>query len=82
MGVKQIKPNEYLKHHETHSESGKTHKIQKKFKMSDNTITSGKCVFAENSNDFFVNIGNNLGKRIPNVTTQRWTRKYITIVKN
>ena len=37
--------------------------------MSDNTITSDKTVIAENSNEFFVNIGNNLAKRIPYVST-------------
>ena len=47
----------------------KTQKLQEKFKMSDNTITSDKTVIAENFNDFFVNIGNNLAKRIPNVST-------------
>ena len=47
----------------------KTQKLQDKFKMSDNTITSDKTVIAENFNDFFVNIGNNLAKRIPNVST-------------
>ena len=43
----------------------KTQKIQERFKLSDNTITNDKRVVAENFNDFFVNIGNNLAKRIP-----------------
>ena len=37
--------------------------------MSDNTITSDKTVIAENFNDFFVKIGNNLAKGIPNAST-------------
>ena len=59
----------------------KTQKLQEKFKMSDNTITSDKTVIAENFNDFFfVNIGNNLAKRIPNVSTSpgRYMRDMIS----
>ena len=58
-----------MEYHELYSESKKNQKLQEKFKMSDNTITSDKTVIAENFNDFFVNIGNNLAKRIPNVST-------------
>ena len=46
----------------------KTQKLQEKFKVSDNTITSDRTLIAENFNDFFVNIGNDLAKRIPNVS--------------
>ena len=36
--------------------------------MSDKTITSDKTIIAENFNDFFVNIGNNLAKRLLSVS--------------
>ena len=45
----------------------RSEKLQERFKLSDDTITSGKRVVAENFNEFFVNIGNNLAKRIPTV---------------
>ena len=37
--------------------------------MSDKTSKHYKTVIAENVNDFFVNIGNDLAKRILNVST-------------
>ena len=45
----------------------KSDKMQEKFKLSDNAITSNKYIVSENFNDFFVNIGHNLTKHIPNV---------------
>ena len=47
----------------------KSQKMQERFKLSDNTITNDKRVVAENFIDFFVNIGNNLAKRIPIIKT-------------
>ena len=40
-------------------------KSQSKFKLSDNSIISDAYVISENLNDFFVNIGHNLAKSIP-----------------
>ena len=45
----------------------KVHKVNENFKLSDDSITSDKKVISENFNDFFVNVGYNLAKRIPNV---------------
>ena len=45
----------------------RSEKLQERFKLSEDTITSDKRVVAENFKDFFVNIGNNLAKRIPTV---------------
>ena len=42
-------------------------KMQEKFKRSDNSITNDKYIISENFNDFFVNVGHNLAKHIPNV---------------
>ena len=39
--------------------------IQAKFKLSDGSITSDKYLISEKFNDFFVNIGPNLAKKIP-----------------
>ena len=39
--------------------------IQGKFKLSDGSITSDKYLISEKFNDFFVNIGPNLAKKIP-----------------
>ena len=36
-----------MEYHDKYSESEKTQKLQDKFKMSDNTITSDKTVIAE-----------------------------------
>ena len=45
----------------------KVHKVNENFKLSDDSITSDKKVISENFNNFFVNVGYNLAKRIPNV---------------
>ena len=45
----------------------KVHKVNENFKLSDDSITSDKMVISENFNEFFVNVGYNLAKRIPNV---------------
>ena len=42
-------------------------KMQEKFKCSDNSITNDEYIISENFNDFFVNVGHNLAKHIPNV---------------
>ena len=39
--------------------------IQAKFKLSDGSITSDKCLISEKFNDFFVGIGPNSAKQIP-----------------
>ena len=39
--------------------------IHAKFKLSDGSITSDKCLISEKFNDFFVGIGPNLAKKIP-----------------
>ena len=39
--------------------------IQAKFKLSDGSITSDKYLISEQFNDFFVNIGPKLAKKIP-----------------
>ena len=44
----------------------KTQKIITKFKLSDNTVITDSYNISENFNDFFVNIGHGLAKRIPN----------------
>ena len=44
----------------------KTQKIITKFKLSDNTVITDSYNISENFNDFFVNIGYWLAKRIPN----------------
>ena len=45
----------------------RVNKMQEKFKITDNTITTDKSAIVENFNDFFVNIGHDLAKRIPDV---------------
>ena len=45
----------------------RVNKMQEKFKITDNTITTDKSAIVEHFNDFFVNIGHNLAKRIPDV---------------
>ena len=42
----------------------KTHKVNGNFKLSDESVTSDKRFISENFNDFFVNVGYNLAKRI------------------
>ena len=44
----------------------KTQKIITKFKLSDNTVITDSYNISENFNEFFVNIGHGLAKRIPN----------------
>ena len=45
----------------------KTHKVNENFKLSDDSVTSDKRFISKNFNDFFVNVGYNLAKRIPYV---------------
>ena len=47
----------------------KAHKVNENLKLSDDSATSDKRFISENFNDFLVNIGHNLAKRIPNVNT-------------
>ena len=47
---------------------GKSKQIQSKFKLSDGTVTTNKDVISSKFNDFFVNIGPTLAKKIPNQT--------------
>ena len=54
----------------------KVHKINENFKLPDYSITSDKKVISENFNDFFVNVGYNLAKHIPNVNVS--TRDFMT----
>ena len=44
---------------------GKSKQIQSKFKLSDGTVTTNKDVISSKFNDFFVNIGPTLAKKIP-----------------
>ena len=43
--------------------------MQEKFKLSDDTVTTDKNVISEKFIVFFVNIGNNLARKIPDVNT-------------
>ena len=47
----------------------KSNRIHERFKLSDDTVTTDKKTISENFNDFFVNIGNNLARKIPGVNT-------------
>ena len=56
---------ELLESNKSNLNKKRNQKSQSKFKLSDNSITSDAYVISENFNDFFVNIGHNLAKRIP-----------------
>ena len=45
----------------------KAHKVNENFKLSDESVTADKRFISEIFNDFFVNVGYNLAKRIPYV---------------
>ena len=47
----------------------KSNRIHERFKLSDDTATTDKKAISEKFNDFFVNIGNNLARKIPSVNT-------------
>ena len=44
----------------------KTKKIQKKFKITDGTMISDGTLISNTFNEFFVNVGPNLAKKVPN----------------
>ena len=44
----------------------KKNNVQTKFKFNDGTFTTNKSLISEKFNNFFVNIGPNLAKKIPN----------------
>ena len=43
----------------------KVRKIQEQIKLSDGSVTSNKLIISEKSNEFFINIGPTLAKKIP-----------------
>ena len=43
----------------------KVRKIQEQFKLSDGSVTSNKLIISEKFNEFFINIGPTLAKKIP-----------------
>ena len=62
----------------------KNSRIHDKFKLSGDTVTTDKNVIWEKFYDFFVNIGNNLPRKIPDVNTSPlpssiWEKKWFSL---
>ena len=58
----------------------KVRKIQEQFKLSDGSVTSNKLIISEKFNEFFINIGPTLAKKIPHQSRNHfiWETKLST----